>query len=236
MYRVGICDDSSIICSYIEQCIIDKAKKEKIIIEVEVWESGESLLKDFLKIEYVDILFLDIELLSMSGIDVADYIRRQMDDYNMQIIYISGKEAYAFDLIKTQPLDFLLKPLQESQIEEAFMLACKLLKKNQEKFEYTVGRNVCRVSIDDIYYFNSIGRIIQIKMNGDVKEFYGQLKEVYNRLPNTFYMIHQSYIVNSKYIYKFSYDSIELINGEILTISKTYRKLVRQRLLESGDM
>jgi len=236
MYRVGICDDSSIICAYIEQCIIEKATKEKIVIDVEVWESGESLLNDFLKKEYVDILFLDIELLSMSGIEVANYIRRQMDDYNMQIIYISGKEKYAFDLIKTQPLDFLIKPLSKTQIEESFMLACKLSKREMEKFEYTVGRDTFRVPIDDICYFNSIGRIVQIKMCDGTKEFYGQLKEVYNRLPNSFYMIHQSYIVNSKYIFKYSYDSIELKNGEILTISKTYRKLVRQRLLEKGGM
>ncbi|MGN0154141.1 MAG: LytR/AlgR family response regulator transcription factor [Lachnospiraceae bacterium] len=236
MYRVGICDDSSIICSYIEQCIIDKAKEENIIIETEVWESGESLLNDFHQNGYVDILFLDIELLSMSGIEVADYIRRQMDDYNMQIIYISGKESYAFNLIKTQPLDFLIKPLKESQIEEAFMLACKLLGKKEDKFEYTVGRNICRIPIDDIHYFNSVGRLVRIVTNDDIKEFYGQLKEIYNRLPNSFYMIHQSYIVNSKYIIKYSYDSVELKNGETLSISKTYRKLVRQRLLKDGDM
>lgn len=236
MYRVGICDDSSIICSYIEQCIIDKAKEENIIIETEVWESGESLLNDFRLNGYVDILFLDIELLSMSGIEVADYIRRQMDDYNMQIIYISGKESYAFNLIKTQPLDFLIKPLEKSQIEEAFMLACKLLGKKEDKFEYTVGRNICRIPIDDIHYFNSVGRLVRIVMNDGIKEFYGQLKEIYNRLPNSFYMIHQSYIVNSKYIIKYSYDSVELKNGETLSISRTYRKLVRQRLLKDGDM
>lgn len=236
MYRVGICDDSPVICSYIEQCIIDKAEKEKLIIETEVWESGESLLEDFRREYYVDILFLDIELLSMSGIEIADYIRRQMDDYNMQIIYISGKESYAFDLIKTQPLDFLIKPLKESQIEETFMLACKLLGKKEENFEFKVGHDVCRVSIDDIRYFYSQGRLIRIVMNGDVKEFYGQLKEICNRLPKSFFMIHQSYIVNSKYIFKYSYDSIELRNGEILTVSKAYRKLVRQTLLNKGDM
>lgn len=236
MYRVGICDDSAIICSYIEQCVMDKAREENIQIETEAWESGESLLKDFQNNYYVDILFLDIELLSMSGIEVAEFVRRQMNDYDMQIIYISGKESYAFPLIKTQPLDFLIKPLSEEKIAEAFLLACKLLGRKEEKFEYTVGRDICRVSMDDIYYFNSVGRIIQIKMRDGMKKFYGQLKDVYNRLPGSFYMIHQSYIVNSKYIYRYSYDSIELKNGEVLTISRTYRNAMRQRLFKNGDM
>ena len=99
-----------------------------------------------------------------------------------------------------------------------------------------MGRDICRVSMDDIYYFNSVGRIIQIKMRDGMKKFYGQLKDVYNRLPGSFYMIHQSYIVNSKYIYRYSYDSIELKNGEVLTISRTYRNAMRQRLFKNGDM
>ena len=73
-------------------------------------------------------------------------------------------------------------------------------------------------------------------MKNDIREFYGQLKEINNRLPDFFYMIHQSYIVNSKYIIRFSYDSIELKNGELLTISKSYRKSIRQRLLKDGDL
>ena len=223
MYYIGICDDSSLICSFIEQCITRQAKKERISIETEVWESGEELLYALKNNYDIDILFLDIELITMTGIEIAQYIRKQMDNYDMQIIYISGKEIYAFDLIDTQPLNFLIKPLNEKKVQE-------------DKFEYTVGRSVIRISFDDIYYFYSMGRIIHIKMKTDIREFYGQLKEIYNRLPDSFYMIHQSYIVNSKYIIRYSYDSIELKNGELLTISKSYRKAIRQRLLKDGDL
>lgn len=236
MYYIGICDDSSLICSFIEQCITRQAKKERISIETEVWESGEELLYALKNNYDIDILFLDIELITMTGIEIAQYIRKQMDNYDMQIIYISGKEIYAFDLIDTQPLNFLIKPLNEKKVQEVFMFACKLLGRKEDKFEYTVGRSVIRISFDDIYYFYSMGRIIHIKMKTDIREFYGQLKEIYNRLPDSFYMIHQSYIVNSKYIIRYSYDSIELKNGELLTISKSYRKAIRQRLLKDGDL
>ena len=181
MYYIGICDDSSLICSFIEQCITRQAKKERISIETEVWESGEELLYALKNNYDIDILFLDIELITMTGIEIAQYIRKQMDNYDMQIIYISGKEIYAFDLIDTQPLNFLIKPLNEKKVQEVFMLACKLLGRKEDKFEYTVGRSVIRISFDDIYYFYSMGRIIHIKMKTDIREFYGQLKEIYNR-------------------------------------------------------
>lgn len=233
MYYIGICDDSALVCAYIEQCVTAKAEKEEIIINTEMWSSGEALLKDLRGNCRVDILFLDIELLEMSGIEAAEIIRRQMDDYDMQIIYISGIESYAFDLIKTQPLDFLVKPLDVERIDAAFMLACKLLGKRERFFEYTVGKTVCRIPLDSIYYFCSEGHLIRVVLKEGEKSFYGKIKEIFSGLPLSFYMIHQSYIVNSEYIYKYSYESIELYNGEKLPISKAYRKTVREKLLRN---
>ena len=60
MYHIGICDDSSLICSFVEQCIMRQAKKEGISIETEVWESGERLLYALKNNCDIDILFLDI--------------------------------------------------------------------------------------------------------------------------------------------------------------------------------
>ena len=61
-------------------------------------------------LEY-DILFLDIELFRMTGIEAGDFIRNRLEDRSMQIIYISGKSSYARELFKTQPMDFLVKPI-----------------------------------------------------------------------------------------------------------------------------
>lgn len=62
-------------------------------------------------------------------------------------------------------------------------------------------------------------------------EFYGRLREVAQRLPEDFIAIHKSYIVNKEYIFRYTYEMVELVNGTILTISPANRKQIRERIL-----
>lgn len=64
---------------------------------------------------HLDILFLDIELFKMTGIEIGHYIRNELDDMGLQLIYISGQPSYAQQLFKTQPMDFLVKPITQDR-------------------------------------------------------------------------------------------------------------------------
>lgn len=66
----------------------------------------------------------------------------------------------------------------------------------------------------------------------DRHEFYGKLKAAADKLPASFLMIHQSYIINSDYVAEYTYESVKMQNGDILNISKPYRKAVRSRIKE----
>ena len=98
MYNIGICDDGENICTDIEKMLLQYAKEQNIQVDTNVWYSGEGL-RDYLDAgNHLDILFLDIELFKMTGIEVGNYIRKQLDDMGMQIVYISGKSSYADEL------------------------------------------------------------------------------------------------------------------------------------------
>lgn len=232
MYRIGICDDGVNICSFIKKCLLKQAKQKSIQIEIEIWNTGEDLQKFLQAGKRIDILYLDIELFEVTGIEVASYIRNQLNDRNMQIIYISGKANYAKSLFKTQPMDFLVKPLKPEQISEAFNLAIKILSRATERFEFQSGKNHYYLPYNEIVYFTSSGRIVKIITVTEEKEFYGKLKEIGNKLPQSFFKVHHSYIVNDEYVRRYTYEMVELIDGTQLTISKAYRKQVRQRFLQ----
>lgn len=245
MYSIGICDDGINICSFIETEILRYVEKQKIKATVEVWNSGEALQNYLQKGNSLDILFLDIELFEMSGIELGDYIRNQLENRNMQIIYISGKSSYAQSLFKTQPMDFLVKPIKGEQIIEELNLAMKILEKNKTRFEFQVGKEYYYIPYNEIMYLYSTSRIVKIikyindegcinfplEMDAGV-EFYGKLKDIIKDLPDEFVVIHQSYIVNMKFVVKYTYEEVELVNGIKLSISKSHRKAVRQKLLQ----
>lgn len=231
MYHIGICDDGDNICTSIENMLLQYAEERNIQIDTNVWHTGEGL-KGYLEAgNHLDILFLDIELFQMTGIEVGNYIRNQLDNIGMQIVYISGKASYAQQLFKTQPLDFLVKPISQDQINEAMEMALRLIKRENERFEFRQGKDFYYVPMGDIVYFASEGRKVKIVTMKATFEFYGRLKEVAKRLSEDFIVIHKSYVVNKEYIFRYTYEMVELVGGTILTISPANRKQVRERIL-----
>lgn len=234
MYDIGICDDGENICASIENMLLQYAKEKKVQVEVQVWYTGEGL-KDYLEQgNHLDILFLDIELFKMTGIEVGSYIRNVLDNMGLQIIYISGKASYALQLFKTQPMDFLVKPILQEHIDHAMDMAIKIIKKRSERFEFRQGKDYYYIAMGDIVYFESKGKKIKIITSHDTYEIYGRLKNIVKGLTDDFIMIHQSYVINKEYVLRYTYEMVELVNGTILTISKVNRKQVRERILREG--
>ena len=213
MYNIGICDDGKNVCTFLEEEVREYIQGRKIAAQIHIWYSGAALCEYLKKGEEIDLLYLDIELEDqINGIQVADYIRNHLENRGMQIVYISGKQSYAQELFKTQPMDFLVKPFSRIEIQETLKLAFKLLQRDLAKFRFQTGKEYHSLSYEEIVYFASEGRKIKIKTIHGEQEFYGKLKDV----------DHVSY---------FTYEEVQLDNGLKLTISQANRKQVRERLL-----
>ncbi|MGE4509058.1 MAG: LytTR family DNA-binding domain-containing protein [Eubacteriaceae bacterium] len=88
---------------------------------------------------------------------------------------------------------------------------------------------MCRVRIKDILYFQSINREIRLLTTTDVATFYGKLKDISSQLNEfQFVQIHKSYLLNYAQIIEFRYDHVKLTNSEILPISQSKRKKIRE--------
>jgi DNA-binding LytR/AlgR family response regulator len=90
------------------------------------------------------------------------------------------------------------------------------------------------VLISDILYFESSGRKVKIILkDGEVKEYYGKLSEVEEKLKkNDFFSIHKSYLINYNHVIEYTYEYVKMSNNEILGISQNNRKAVREKLLQ----
>ncbi len=230
MYRVGICDDDKILCSLLEKQIQALSADIAVRFETEVWYSGESLERDLKKGLGLDILFLDIELLQKNGIETGAFIRDEMGDTDTHIVYISSKQGYAMELFKIQPLEFLIKPISAARLKEVLIRSMKRKKGAESCFEYRKGGQFIRIPVKEILYFMSMDKKVLIIKNAGQEEFYGKLKNVMEQLPAGFLMIHQSYVIHQEYVSEYSYESIKMMNGDLLSVSKPYRKEVRAKI------
>ncbi len=232
MYNLGICDDAKGTCAELEKIILDYAQKRNQKINVDVWYSGESLCEDLKKNEQYDLLFLDIELDKMDGVRVGEFIRNELEDYKLMIVYISSKTNYAMQLFQNQPFDFLIKPIEEEKIEALLDRAFRIRKKGDLCFDFKYGGKLFKVPYENIIHFSSMDKKIQLLTRLKTFYFYGKLKELQMVLPKNFIFIHQSYIINQDYICECTYETVKMMNGELLTISKRYRSEVRKSIKE----
>ena len=235
MYYIGICDDGENTCFELERMILSYAEQKSMDLKTAVWYTGESLCSYLKEGNSLDVLFLDIELWKMTGIEAGKFIRDRLEDRRLQIVYISGKASYAQSLFKTQPLDFLVKPIEQSQVNEVLELAAKILGRNETKFAYQSSRDYFYIPYGEIRYFVSEGRKIRVVTVRGEKEFYGKIKELEKTVPKDFLKIHQSYLVHTLFVARYAYEEVELTDGTILSISKKYRKQVREKLLRGGE-
>ena len=83
-------------------------------LEVDVFFDGTALTEYLKREKAPDILFLDIELPGMDGVEVGKYVRDILRNLHMFLVYISSKEEYALELFQNQPFDFLIKPIKKN--------------------------------------------------------------------------------------------------------------------------
>lgn len=236
MFRIAICDDENLITHQIESILTTYKKEKNLKIEISTFSSGNKLIEYIEKNKRFDLIYLDIEMDEMSGIEVARKIREVHLDHKTDLVFISGKDHYDRQLLGLQPLHFIRKPIDEKIVIKDLKLALLREEKLAKNFSYKKTNESYNISLSDILYFESIGRKIRIVTLHSEDDFYGNMKEVLEEVNNTnFIQIHKSYLINYEHTAVFKYEEVEMSNGHILPISQSKRKEIRAiqlRLME----
>lgn len=228
MFGIAICDDEQIIGSQIENILLDYSKRTGLEIDIIVFSSGEELHKYMELSHTFDLIYLDIEMESMNGLEVGKKIRNMMQNHKTDIVYISGKDGYDRQLFDVQPLHFIPKPIDPNKVIEALKLAMIRADKLGGIFTYKKGNELHKVLIKDIIYFESIGRQTRIVTVNSEDIFYGVTKKIFRIVMKyQFVKIHRSYIVNYNHISIFRYEEVIMSNKVILPISQAKRKEIK---------
>ena len=233
MFKIAICDDEAAICEQLESILQRIGSEFLKDLEWDVFFSGESLYDYLKKDKYYDIIFLDIELKEMNGVEVGHIIRDTMANETTQIVYISGNKTYAMELFKLRPLHFIIKPFDYGEIKEIIKVVLKIHQRDYRMFQYKVGPKTHSISTRDIIFFESRNRKVEVHTTEGNHVFYGKIKDICKELQRyKFIQIHKTYLVNYHYITKFEYDKVTLSNKVTLPISQANRKRIRRFYLE----
>lgn len=236
--RIAVVDDEAPICEQMISILEEIDSSLKLDFEIGPYYSGEALIKDLKAGEKYELIFLDIELIKMNGIDVSRFIRDELIDDSTQIVFVSGKNGYDRMLFEFRPINFIEKPVTLDKIMNVISKYLRIYSLNKEFFQYKVNRDNFLVKIDEILYFKSDDRKVIIALNSKTDDFYGSLENVAKQIKGKgFFSPHRSYLVNYKFVRCFQSKKIVMTNDDVIPISDKNRDEVCriQIMLENGD-
>ncbi len=228
---ISICDDNLIHSSMLEEIIIEYCKKfMNLSIDIDVFQSAESLLKQINTLDTsYQILFLDIEMEGMNGIEAAHQIRKI--DSDILIIYVTSYDNYTLESFEVKPFRYLLKPIQEEKLTHVLSQAFdEVLKSNQYLF-YKQQNMQYQISCDKIMTITSEnGRMLRVCTTSNDEDilFYGKIKEIEKQLnPFRFVKANPGTIIHLNHVSIITGNEVYLTDNQIISISRGQKKVVK---------
>jgi len=232
-----MCDDDPEARAQYARLIKKVAKKNKVEITISYFNSGEELLFYLADSpNQADIIYLDILMNNLNGLDTAKRLREL--ECNSEIIFLTTSEDYVFDAYDISPIHYLMKSnITTAKFEEVFIRATTLVsKKENDMFLCESGKNNIRkvIPFKEISFFEIWKRIVTVHYNGGESfDFYSTMEQLENQLLHKgFIRIHRSYIVNMSYISQFQQNTLFLKTGENIPIGATYMKQMKQVFID----
>jgi len=232
MINIAVCDDQYAMHDCYASMFSNLQINTSVPYEIKYFFDGIDLVEQYEKGIFYDVIFLDIEMEELDGVETALVIRTY--DPKAIIVYVSSYDKYCRDLFKVNPFDFLLKPIRYEVFQVLISnILHKLQKEQKHYFSFQLGKEFAKIPNDEIIYFESRKRKIMIHTKAKSYCFYGKLDEVENQILGIkFFRIHKSYLVNPTYIRVFRINEIELYNNQVLAISENKRKEIKEKLMQ----
>lgn len=199
MIHIGICDDEATMRKALRIPLERKLQLLGEDYQLYEYDSGEALVNRP-EAETLDILFLDIEMKKLNGMDTARNLRKR--DAHTLLIFVTAYPDFVFQGYEVHAFHYILKPYDEHKIQNVLEQALKELGKNKEQYFILEQKSgSLRIPMKKILAFSSDKRKIILSLtDGEKFDFYGKLDTVESSLPDYFIRCHNRHLVNLNYV------------------------------------
>lgn len=223
--NIFICDDEKKMADMLNNCIKQKIESANI----KVFYSGNHLWDALCK-EVCDVVFLDIDMPDISGLDIAS--RMAELSYSPLLIFVTGHDELVYDSLKFHPYGFVRKDYLQQELSQIIDDCIHTINENTKDFSFITSAGNMRVPMKDILYFEADGNYLKINTGTDTYRFRSTLYAVENSLKeNGFVRVHKGYLVNQSAVKLLGRDEITLMDEQRIPIGKNYADIAKKVLL-----
>ena len=227
MIRVAIVEDEVVYARQLEQYLQRYEKERDLNFHITTFESGLSIVRDY-RPEW-DIIFLDIRMAQIDGMETAKRIRVQ--DSSVILIFITSMAQYAIRGYEVDAQDFILKPVNFSQLCVRLDKAVRLLNRDTRRYLILPFEDRKeKVAVEDILYIEVHNHNLEIVTPKRIYSLRASLQEMEAQLSDChFSRCNHCYLVNLQNVSGFLKDSV-LVGDQELPVSRPKRKQFLQEL------
>ena len=218
--RIAICDDSKTDIERLHNILLCELKLCSQS-DICVFDSGAELLK-VIEDDFFDIVFLDVDMPEMNGIETGTVIFNKHPD--TFIVFVTNYPQYAIDAYDCHAFHYLLKPVEVSKAKKVVNGLLQMLRERHKYINIKIKTETIRIPIKEIYYVEYCRRHVIYHLKDKKYETVGRFGDVYEELKDYgFYQIHQGYIVNMDKIIDFDKFTVLLEDGKSVMMSTRKR-------------
>lgn len=221
MIHIAICDDEKYISDNIKVFASDFFRKKNREIQLRTFSSGEELLGYD---GQIDILFLDIQMKGMDGIETAKRLRA--GKFKGFLIFITVLREMVFQSFEVQAYDYLVKPVEETRLEKTMeRLYASMCSASEDSLLVQKGYEGRIIQKDEIVFCEIIDRKIYLNLvSGEVLDYYERIENLETKLGSRFFRCHRSYLINLGHLKGYKNGTAYMDNDREVPVSRLRSK------------
>jgi len=238
--RIAICEDNAADAAEIRAYLDQHFEREGYMGDIDTFAGGEDLLAAFSPGAFA-LIFMDIYLSGMSGVETARTIRAA--DPDCVLVFITVDPGHMPEGFALRAASYVVKPITQEQMDTALLQCRKLFLQNARFIEVKSGGQSLRLPLPKVLYVEMLDKVATIHTTEGAVRTYTPMEEIERQLGGRpFLRCHRAYIVNMNYVEDIDKNDIVMRGGARAPLRKNGRKEIRaalsdfftERLYENG--
>lgn len=194
--------------------------------QIHTFLSGQNLIQSS---RIYDLIFLDIQMTGMSGLETAKQIRKS--SISALLVFVTILPEYVFDAFEVDASDYLIKPIDNQRFDRLMQrLYGKIRRKDQQTFLLS-NHPYKSLLFREIFYCEAVNHKVEIHTNKEVYTVRFKIEDLEKQLDCRFFRCHRSYLINLAYVRGYEQGLALLSNAEKVPVSRLRKQEFLQAVL-----
>ncbi len=232
MIKIAVCDDDGETLETARNLILKWSKERNIPVEVTAYDNGDSLIFANSRGK-IDIIFLDIIMPLLNGMETAKEIRTA--DTAVKIVFLTSSPEFALESYEVKAYDYLLKPVSYDRVSKVLDECTAAFEGERKNIVLKTAFGYQKIYLSDVEYVEAQNKkVIFYLKNGEPTESPAPLYSIEDKLTseNGFFKCHRSYLVYMPAVESFSSSDIIFSSGRKIPIARRYAKAFKEAYFE----